>query len=168
MKTIGLFYCAGKATSAIGQKLKAALGDYKIELIPIETVKKSDFEAYDNIIMGVYTWFDGELPASWDEVVPELKTIDMQKKRVAIFGLGDQQNYSDNFVDGIGILAGIVKSNGATLVGLTSIEEYVFDKSTAVCDNQFLGLALDVDNEPDKTDERIKRWVEQLKKELKP
>lgn len=166
MKTIGLFYCAGKATSVIVQKLKTAFGNFKIELIPIETVKKSDFEAYNNIIMGVSTWFDGELPACWDEIVPELKTIDMQTKRVAIFGLGDQQNYADNFVDGIGILADVVEANGAKLVGLTSIEKYVFNKSTAVKGNHFLGLALDVDNQSDKTDERIKKWVEQLKKEF--
>lgn len=166
MKTIGLFYCEGTATSVIVQKLKTAFGDSKIELIPIETVQTGDLEAYDNIIMGVSTWFDGELPARWDEVVPELKIIDMQKKRVAIFGLGDQQNYADNFVDGIGILATIVEANGAKLVGLTSIEGYVFNKSTAVRGDQFLGLALDVDNQSDKTDDRIKKWVEQLKKEF--
>lgn len=166
MKTIGLFYCEGTATSVIVQKLKAAFGESQIELIPIETVQTGDFEAYDNIIMGVSTWFDGELPARWDEVVPELKTIDMQKKRVAIFGLGDQQNYADNFVDGIGILATVVEANGAKLVGLTSIEGYVFNKSTAVRGDQFLGLVLDVDNQSDKTDDRIKKWVEQLKKEF--
>lgn len=166
MKTIGLFYCSGRATSVIVQKLKTAFGDSKIELIPIETVKKSDFEAYENIIMGVYTWFDGELPACWDEIVPELKTVDMQKKRVAIFGLGDQQNYADNFVDGIGILANIVEANGAKLIGLTSIEGYIFNNSTAVRCNQFLGLALDADNQSDKTDERIEKWVKQLKEEF--
>lgn len=168
MKTIGLFYCAGRATSVIVEKLKAAFGDSTIELVRIETVQKSDFEAYDNIILGVSTWFDGELPACWDEVVPELKTIDMHKKRVAIFGLGDQQNYAENFVDGIGILAGIVEANGAKLVGQTAIEAYAFGKSAAVSGNRFLGLALDVDNQSDKTDERITKWVEQLKKEWEP
>lgn len=166
MKRIGLFYCEGKATTVIVEKLKAAFGEAEIELIPIETVQKSDFEAYDNMIMGVSTWFDGELPAIWDEVVPQLKTIDMHKKRVAIFGLGDQQNYPDNFVDGIGILAGIVEANGAKLVGLTSVDEYTFNKSAAVRGDLFLGLALDVDNQSDKTDERVKNWVEQLKKEF--
>lgn len=166
METIGLFYSAGKATSVIVQKIVTEFGDSKIELIPIETVQKTDFEAYNNIIMGVSTWFDGELPAQWDEVVPELKTVDMQKKRVAIFGLGDQQNYADNFVDGIGILANIVKANGAKLVGLTSTKDYVFNKSSAVSGNQFLGLALDVDNQSNKTDERIKKWVKQLQKEF--
>lgn len=166
MKKTGLFYCKGGATAVVVEKLKAAFGDSEIELIPIETVQKSDFEAHDNMIMGVSTWFDGELPAIWDEVVPQLKTIDLHKKCVAIFGLGDQQNYPDNFVDAIGILAGIVEASGAKLVGLTSVEEYTFNKSAAVRGKQFLGLALDVDNQLDKTDERIKKWVEQLKKEF--
>lgn len=166
MKKIGLFYCAGRATAVIVEKIQTELGNSSVKLIPIETAQKSDFEAYDNMIMGVSTWFDGELPACWDEIVPELKTVDMQKKRIAIFGLGDQQNYPQNFVDGIGILADIVKAKGAKLVGLTSTEGYVFSKSTAVIGDRFLGLALDVDNQSDKTDVRIKKWVEQLKNEF--
>lgn len=167
MKTIGLFYAAGKATATIVAKIEAAFGESQIKLIPIETVRKSDFEAYDNMIMGVSTWFDGELPAHWDEVLPELKTLNMSKKRVAIFGLGDQQNYPDNFVDGIGILASLIEANGAELIGLTDCEGYKFNQSQAIRGDLFLGLVIDVDNQSDKTDERIKKWVKQLKQEFK-
>jgi flavodoxin len=33
-------------------------------------------------------------------------------------------------------------------------------------DGMFYGLALDGDNEPEKTEERAKKWVGQLKKEM--
>jgi len=106
------------------------------------------------------------LPAHWDEIVPELNTLNLLKKKVAIFGLGDQQNYPDNFVDAIGLLAKVVEAKGAELIGQTSSEGYHFQQSRAIRDNNFLGLALDVDNQSDKTDERIRNWVEQLKREF--
>lgn len=167
MKTIGLFYAEGKATAAVVAKIEAAFGKSKIKLIPIETVRKSDFEAYDNMIMGVSTWFDGELPAHWDEVVPQLKTVDLSSKRVAVFGLGDQLGYPDNFVDGIGILAYLLESRGAELVGTTACEGYKFNHSKAIRGDRFLGLALDVDTQSDLTDARIKNWVGQLESEFK-
>jgi flavodoxin I len=166
MKKIGLFYGAGIATAAVIAKIQEAFGDSQVDLIPVETARGVDFEAYDNLIMGVSTWFDGELPAHWDEIVPELNTLNLLKKKVAIFGLGDQQNYPDNFVDAIGLLAKVVEAKGAELIGQTSSEGYQFQQSRAIRDNNFLGLALDVDNQSDKTDERIRNWVEQLKREL--
>jgi flavodoxin I len=166
MKKTGLFYGAGVATSAVVAKIQEAFGDIQIDLIPVETARGADFEAYDNLILGVSTWFDGELPAHWDEIVPELKTLDLLKKRVAVFGLGDQQNYPGNFVDAIGLLAKVVEAQGAGLVGRTSSEGYRFQQSLAVRNDRFLGLAIDVDNQSDKTDERIRNWVEQLKKEF--
>ena len=65
------------------------------------------------MIVGASTWFDGELPTYWDELVPELESLDLKGKKVAIFGLGDQKNYPDNFVDGMGILADAFQKAGA-------------------------------------------------------
>ena len=33
-------------------------------------------------------------------------------------------------------------------------------------ENHFLGLVIDEDSEPEYTDERVDRWVEQIKREL--
>ena len=49
--------------------------------------------------------FDSELPTYWDEMIPEIESLDLKDKKVALFGLGDQIGYPDNFVDGTGILA---------------------------------------------------------------
>jgi flavodoxin I len=43
---------------------------------------------------------------------------------------------------------------------------YDFNKSKALRDDKFIGLALDEDNQSDLTDSRIKQWVTQLKKEF--
>jgi len=167
MKQIGLFYGKNTVkTATIAKKIQEAFGEAKVDLIAIEEVWQKDFEAYDYLIVGASTWFDGELPSYWDEIIPVLSTLDLKNKKVAIFGLGDQKNYPDNFVDGIGLLAKAFVSAGAKLAGFTSTEGYNFSQSLAIHGDQFSGLAIDVENQPEKTDQRINDWVEKLKKEF--
>jgi len=167
MKRIGLFYGKGTVkTTLIAKKIQDAFGDVRIDLIAIEDAWQKDFEAFDCLIAGTSTWFDGELPTYWDEILPELRTMDLKDKKVAIFGLGDQVKYPDNFVDGIGLLAKNFETAGAKLVGSTSREGYLFSKSLAMSGEYFSGLAIDLENQADKTDERIHYWVEELKKEF--
>lgn len=167
MKTIGLFYGTSTAkTATVATKIKEAFGEANIEIVPVENAAVKDFLLYENLLLGAATWFDGELPTYWDEVIPELDSLVLKDKKVAIFGLGDQVNYPENFVDGIGILAELLVSAGATLVGITSTEGYHFEQSRALKEGKFLGLAIDIENQSDKTDERITAWVEQLKKEF--
>ena len=56
-----------------------------------------------------------------------------------------------------------LKSSGATFVGQVDPSEYTFDSSEAVVDGQFIGLPIDEENEPNKTDDRISRWIASLK-----
>lgn len=167
MKKIGLFYGAkAKKTAEIAKKIEKEFGE-GLTAVAVEDAWSKDFEEFDQLIIGTSTWFDGELPTYWDEVIPELVSLDMKNKKVAIFGLGDQVNYPDNFVDGIGILAEAMEGVGAKIVGETSPEGYEFDQSRALKDGKLLGLAIDMENQPDKTDERIKTWCKQIKKEFK-
>lgn len=70
MKKIGLFYGSSTAkTAAVAQKLKEAFHDVQVDIIPVENSGEADFEAYDHIIAGSSTWFDGELPTYWDEIM---------------------------------------------------------------------------------------------------
>ena len=110
--------------------LQKEFGEDKIEVVPIEQAWQNDFAAYDCFIVGASTWFDGELPTYWDELLPELRTLDLKGKKVAIFGLGDQIRYPENFADGIGLLAEVFEGDGATLVGFTSSEGYTFERSS--------------------------------------
>ncbi len=166
MNKIGLFYgLKAKKTAVIAEKIQDCFGG-ELKIIPVEDAWSKDFEEFDNLIIGTSTWFDGELPTYWDEILPELITINMRGKKVAIFGLGDQVNYPDNFVDGIGILADTLRNGGATIIGETSPEDYQFNKSLALKDGKFQGLAIDIENQPEKTDERIEKWCKQLKAEF--
>ncbi len=168
MKDIALIYSFNtKNTSNVAKEIKKAFGTaVKIDEINAETIDGPTFLKYTNLILGVPTWFDGELPNYWDEFVPELETLDLNGKNIAIFGLGDQINYPENFIDAVGIMAQIVSKQGAKVVGYTSAEGYTFESSKAYADGKFCGLAIDLENQSELNSPRIKKWVEQLKKEF--
>ena len=148
MKKIGIFYSFNtNRTSKIAEQIRAEFEGADIDLVNVEEATSEKFLSYDNIICGVPTWFDGELPNYWDEFVPDLEEMDLRNKTIAIYGLGDQKGYPENFLDGVGILCEILEEQGARIAGFTSTEGYSFEKSRALRGNQFMGLAIDYENQ---------------------
>ena len=168
MKKIGLIFSFNTIkTSKNAEKVKKAFGkEFDVEMVNVEEIDEEAFLSHKNMILGVPTWFDGELPNYWDEFMPAIEDMKLKGKKVALFGLGDQLGYPENFVDAIGLLATSLEERGAKIIGLTSPEGYTFERSVALRDGKFLGLALDIENQAALTDERIKTWVEQLKEEF--
>ncbi len=165
MKKIGLFYSFNtQSTASVAKRIKEAFGEGAIEEVNAENLSSEKLLSYENLILGVPTWFDGELPNYWDEFVPALLDLDLQGKKVAIFGLGDQKQYPDNFCDAVGTVADLLSKRGATIVGETLNENYTFDASLALRVNHFCGLILDGDNQPELSAPRIEEWVDGLKK----
>ena len=167
MKKTGLIYSFNsKKTAQTATRIQEAFGKENIDLVNAEDIDEKKFLSYDNLILGVPTWFDGELPNYWDEFVPALEDMDLEGKAIAIFGNGDQKGYPENFVDGIGIIAEILEKCNARIVGETSVKGYEFESSRAQRGKNLAGLALDFENQSKLNKERISRWVEQLKKEF--
>ncbi len=166
MKTALVYSFEAKKTSQAAKHIATGWGK-DIESVNAEEVSGKDLTQYDLLIIGAATWFDGELPAYWDEMVPELEQQDFKGKKVAIFGLGNQKEYSENFVDAIGLMADLFTTLGATVIGYTSTEGYTFEGSAAEKDGKFCGLALDIENQASLTKERVAAWVKQLKAETK-
>lgn len=167
MKKIGLIYSYNtKNTKKIAEQIKKNIGESIVEDINAEKVGEGDFMSYDCLILGVPTWFDGELPNYWDEFLPELEGFNLRGKKIAIFGLGDQQGYPENFVDSMGIIADILEKQGAKIVGYTSAQGYTFEKSKALRDGKFTGLAIDIENQSKLIDKKIEDWSNQLHKEF--
>ncbi|VAW14901.1 Flavodoxin 1 [hydrothermal vent metagenome] len=161
-KTCIIYSFNSNKTKLIAEIIADAFGEGKIEKVNAETITEEQFLSFDNMILGVPTWFDGELPNYWSEFVPALEDLDLQGKTFAIFGLGDQEGYPENFVDGIGILAKLLEERGGRIVGETPTEGYTFESSAAVRDGKFLGLALDQENQARLTNGRVAKWVESL------
>ena len=148
--------------------LKSLETDFEVELIEVSNIKPEDWQTEDFIILGLPTWYDGQLQSDWEDYFEEFKKLNFAEKTVAIFGLGDQIGYSEYFVDSIGVLAKVVLENGGKIIGHWPSSEYDFDESKASMDeNTFYGLAIDEDNEYELTEERCDKWVQQLKAELK-
>lgn len=169
MKKIAIVYSFNtQKTGKIAKRIKEAFGKgANIEMVNVEEVKAEEFLQYDNLICGTSTWFDGELPNHWDEFVPELEEMDLNGKQIALYGLGDQKGYPENFLDGMGILGEILEAQGAKLVGFTSTEDYSYESSRAERGDQFIGLGIDFENQGTKNKERVNGWVDKLKLEFK-
>lgn len=164
MGKVGLFYSFNsKKTAKIAGIIHNAFSGVDVQLINVDDVKKEHFLEFDNLIIGVPTWFDGELPNYWDELLPALEDIDFSHKKIAVFGLGDQKGYPENFCDALGIMALFFEERGASIVGNFPLEGYTFEGSKAVRDGQFLGLPLDQENQARLTNGRIELWVTSLK-----
>lgn len=164
---IGIFFGSttgntADAAEAIKAKLES-LGE--VVLDDIDNVSVSSMSDYDLVVLGSSTWGVGEMQDGW--VGKEtLSGVDLTSKKVAVFGTGDQDGFSDTFVDAIGILADAAEKAGAMLIGQWPAEGYGFSGSAALRGDKFAGLALDDDNQPELTADRINQWTEQLKGEL--
>lgn len=168
MSKTGIFYSFNSTkTAKAAEKIKEAFGsDLTVTAVNAEDVTEELFLSYTNLILGVPTWFDGELPNYWDEFVPAIEDLDLKGKKIAVFGLGNQVEYPENFGDAVGILGTLVQERGAKLVGFTSTEGYDFESSRAVVDGKFMGLLLDQENQARLSKDRIAKWVDGLKKEF--
>jgi flavodoxin I len=168
MAKVGLFY--GTQTGSTQTEAEAIQeefgGDSAVELIDVSRADASDFARFEYIIIGCPTWNIGQLESDWETFYDELDNIDFTGKKVAYFGPGDQVGYPDSFEDAIGILEEKIAGKGGTTVGYWPVEGYEFTESKGIRDGKFVGLALDEDNQSDLTDERIKTWVAQLKREF--
>lgn len=166
-KTVIIYSFHTQKSKKIAEKVIEAFGKDEIQAINAEELTNKVFEENDNFILSAPTWFDGELPNYWDEFVPELEEMDLKSKTFAVFGLGDQKGYPENFCDAIGILVEVLESCGARLVGQIPAIGYTFESSRAQRGDIFLGLPLDQENQGKLTNDRVNKWVAQLKTEMK-
>lgn len=165
MAKIGIFYGSSTGnTEIIAEKLAKLFGS-DVELNNIDIVEKKDIEKYDYLIFGTSTWGVGDMQDDWEDFIEVLSEVDFNKKKVALFGVGDQVNYAESFVDGMGVIYDVIYEN-VDVVGSWPLDGYTFKESAAVKNGKFVGLALDKENQQDLTDERLKQWVEILKKEF--
>ncbi|WP_108867843.1 flavodoxin [Aquimarina aquimarini] len=172
MEKIGVFYGSDTGcTDDITKDLVSLWGADQLDVREIDDVSKEDFDQFKILILGLSTWYDGDLQSDWEAFYDDFQEIDFTGKVIALYGLGDQIGYGEYFVDGIGILAKVILENGGTIIGHWPIEGYRFTDSVAVIeekDDHFYGLAIDHDNESELSDARLEKWVNQVKSELKP
>jgi flavodoxin I len=138
--------------------------------VNIRNASASSLLDYDTLILGTPTYGEGQLPGlstgnateSWEEFLPKMAGLDLNGKKVAIYGLGNQKGYPGEFVDAMFYLYEQFKQCGATMIGAWDTEGYNFKASKAVVDGHFIGLVLDQENQKDLTSARLDQWLNHL------
>jgi len=164
----------GKTRKIAKQIYKMLGSDDVAKPININRCSVDDLLAFDNLIIGTPTLGEGALPGlsvdceseSWEEIAGDLEATDFSGKKIALYGLGDQEGYPDEFVDALGELYDIFSGAGATLLGRWPNDDYEFNSSTALDGDEFVGLVLDLDNQSALTDDRLTQWLDIIKPEL--
>lgn len=158
-KTIVVYGSSTGTCEGIANEIASKLGT---EAISASKLSANIIAENENLILGTSTWGSGEIQDDWYDGLKELKGSDISGKTIAIFGCGDSSSYSDTFCGGMAEIYNTAKDGGAKVVGAVDASDYTFDGSEAVIDGQFVGLALDNDNEEYKTAERIDKWIEAI------
>jgi len=167
MTSVGIFF-GGKdngSTAKVARKIQEILGKDLATIYNVNSARAKDVNNYEFLVLGTAAWGIGEMHSDWENFIEELLEADLANKKVAIYGLGDQVNYPESFVDGLGTIFCRLpfKQN---VVGYTSTDTYKFYYSTAEKDGKFVGLAIDDDCQPELTEGRIVKWISQVKKEF--
>lgn len=167
---IGLFYGSTTCyTEIAAEKIQQHFTDeLSIELFNIKETPLTDCHNFDLLIFGISTWDYGEIQEDWESHWPEIADLDLSNKVIALFGMGDQIGYTDWFQDALGMLHQQVIAQGGYCIGFWPNQGYEFSASKALTPDksQFVGLALDEDNQYDLSDERIATWCQQVKSEI--
>jgi len=182
-KKIGVFFgtSTGNTEEAAGLICEEFGTDITTEPIDIDTVKDNlaeTFSKYSALIVGTPTWNTGadteRSGVGWDEIYygTDFETLCqdgiLSGKKVAVFGCGDSEGYTENYCDAMGEIHDVFQEQGkATMMGYFKVEgnNYEHEASKAQHGDHFVGLALDQVNYDDLSPDRITSWVDQLKSE---
>lgn len=172
MARIGLFFSSSTGnTRRIAKAIKKRFDDDTMaEALNVNRAAPELFASYSLLILGTSTLGAGALPGlstdcmggGWEEFLPKIEHMDFSGKTIALFGLGNQDKYPDEFVDAMGILYEFFKARGASFAGTWPADDYDFISSRALVNNEFVGLALDQENQKLFTDARVEQWLKSI------
>ncbi|SIS45026.1 flavodoxin [Salimicrobium flavidum] len=107
-------------TEDIADLLKSHLTKYhEVTIEEIEDISPSDLSDYDAVLLGSYTWNDGDLPYEVEDFYEELEEVELNGVPASVFGSGDRMY--PMFCEAVHTLEKQLKESGAVLVseGLT-------------------------------------------------
>ena len=171
MKKILLIYSPRKGSvEKIAKKIFVKFNSHDVDMFAIEDFSFTQIKEYENIIMGgstvgAETWQNAKNNI-WSSFLHQIEDLKLENIKVAIFGLGDQLHYTEHFVDDMRQPYDAFKIANATIVGEFPTDTYNFDYSKAIVNGKFIGLPIDDDIQPELTDERIEKWVNNLKNQF--
>jgi flavodoxin I len=73
---------------AVAKGIREAGGEVTVVDI-MEGPEATDLESYDGIVLGAYTWGDGDLPDDFLDFYDDMDSINLSGKKAAVFGSCD-------------------------------------------------------------------------------
>ena len=178
MGKIGIFFGTETGTTRlIAKKLYKLIGqDVADKPLNVNRISAQDMLEYDVLILGTPSYGEGDIPGlsagclerNWEEFLSEFGSPDLTGKKIAMFGLGAQERYSERFASSLIALYKVFEELGAEMIGQWPVEGYTFEYSASIMDGMFVGLVIDQRTQGMKTEERLKQWVELIKPQLLP
>ena len=169
MDKIGIFFGTDSGTTRlIAKKMSRLIGDIASKPVNVNRISVEEMMQYDSLILGTPSYGIGELPGiatgvkdgSWAEFIPQLENQDFSGKRIALYGLGNQDKYPDRFANSLFTLYDFLVKRGAEIIGQWPVDGYEFEHSDSVIDGKFVGLVLDQNFQALLSDDRMKNWLE--------
>jgi len=171
MASVGVFFGTSTgSTEEVADMLVEKLGaDGPFDVDDGDSIVET-FKKYDSLIVGTPTWNTGadteRSGTGWDELYyGSMESLQLQGKKVAVFGLGDSVSYAENFSDAAGELHDVFQNLGCTMHGYVSQEGYEHEDSKSIRGDKFCALLLDAVNQEELTEERVDNWIAQLTQE---
>ena len=173
MQKIGMFFGTETGTTRlVAKKLHKLLGaDIADKPINVNRITNDDLLQYDALVLGTPSYGVGDIPGlaagclerNWGEFLEGFGTPDLSGKTIAMFGLGAQERYSERFCSSLIALYDVFKGLGTAMIGDWPTEGYEFEHSASVIGDKFVGLVIDQRTQSMYTDERLAKWIEQIK-----
>ncbi|MDR1554765.1 MAG: flavodoxin [Campylobacteraceae bacterium] len=160
--SVAIVYGSTKGTTtSVAELIKSNFKE--ADLINIAKTTPDELNGYDGFIIGTPTYYDGQLQDDWEAFDKE--ALNLEGKKVALFGIGNQRRHSNTFSNGIGILYELFIKKGAKIVGdKNPTDKFTFETSKAVIDGKFVGLIIDKEVEGDLLENSVEKWVNLIKK----
>lgn len=171
---IGIFFGTSTGnTEAVADLIAGEFGDDAEGPFDVDAIEGSVSDAfgkYSSLIVGTPTWNTGadteRSGTGWDELYyGPMQELALANKNVAVFGLGDQVSYAENYADATGELHDVFQKLGCNMMGYTSQEGYEHEASKSIRGDLFCGLLCDMVNQEELSEERVQNWVAQLLEE---
>lgn len=176
MKKIGIFFGTETGTTRlIAKKIYKLMGEQLADKpVNVNRIQPQQLLAYDALILGTPSYGVGEIPglsagcleSNWEEFLKLFGNPDLTGKAIAMFGLGAQERYAERFASSLITLYKVFEGLGAKMIGEWPVEGYEFTHSASIVEDKFVGLVIDQRTQSMQTEDRISRWVQQIKPAL--
>lgn len=177
MDKIGIFFGTETGTTRlIAKKMHRLLGaELADKPVNVNRISPETLLQYDALILGTPSYGVGDIPGlaagclerNWAEFLETFGSPDLRGKRIAMFGLGAQERYSERFASSLMALYQVFSDLGADMIGSWPIEGYSFEHSASVKGDHFVGLVLDQRTQSMYTDARMSQWIDTVTPQLK-